>query len=79
MPVKTTFTQDQLTALDNAIASGALIVRYADKTVQYRSLTEMLTLRNLMKSELQQGANGRKYAKFNKGLGTRTSSSYIIP
>jgi hypothetical protein len=45
----TTWTMEQLTALENAIAKGIRIVRYDDKTIEYRSLNEMLTLRNEMR------------------------------
>lgn len=64
------FTQDMLDKLNEAIATGALIVRYADKTVQYRSLSEMLQTRAIMMEELglTKPSGGRLYAKFNKGL-----------
>ena len=64
------FTQIQLTALENAIAQGALTVKYQDKTVTYRSLSEMLQLRETMKKEL--GLTGSQYQRikpeFSKGL-----------
>lgn len=47
------FTTAQLTALNTAIASGTLKVRYADKEVTYHSLTEMMGLRALMRGELE--------------------------
>ena len=47
------FTQSELDALESAIATGALIVRYSDgRQVQYRSLAEMQRLRQLMRAEL---------------------------
>jgi len=46
------FTSDQLTALETAIAQGALSVQYNDRRVTYHSLDEMLRLRNQMRSEL---------------------------
>lgn len=46
------FTSDQLTALDSAIAQGALSVQFADRRVTYHSLAEMMRLRDLMRSEL---------------------------
>lgn len=46
------FTTQQLTDLEAAIAQGALIVKYSDKTVQYRDLTEMMRVRDLMRKEL---------------------------
>lgn len=64
------WTQTQLDALDEAISQGALIVRYADKSVQYRSLAEMLQLRDLMRQELGLNSPGgrRLLAKHSKGL-----------
>ena len=43
----TGFTQEKLDALENAIAEGVLKVKYQDKEVQYRSLDEMLRLREI--------------------------------
>jgi hypothetical protein len=46
------WTQAQFDALDTAISMGALTVRYADRTVTYRSLEEMLKIRDMMADEL---------------------------
>ena len=46
------FTQNQLTILEAAIAQGALSVQYADRRITYHSLTEMIRLRDTMRSEL---------------------------
>ncbi len=46
------FTQAQLDALDTALAQGALSVEYGGKRVTYRSLEEMLALREQMQREL---------------------------
>lgn len=46
------WTQEQLDALNAAIAQGALRVRYADKEVEYRSLSDMLQLRDQMMQSL---------------------------
>lgn len=46
------FTQDQLNALEGAIAEGALRVKYSDKEVEYRSLEEMLKIRDIMRNAL---------------------------
>lgn len=63
------YTIDQLTALEAAIAEGALTVKYQDKQVTYRSLDEMFRIRKLMRDEL--GLNGtsggRRLASFSKG------------
>jgi hypothetical protein len=58
------FTQDQLTALEASIADGALKVKYSDKEVEYRDLKEMLKIRDLMRNAL--GLN--KTSNCNKGL-----------
>lgn len=64
------YTQLQLDALDKAIAEGALTVKYADKQVTYRSLDEMLRIRNLMRDDLgvSAGTGGVVYPSFSKGL-----------
>jgi hypothetical protein len=64
------YTIEQYNALQAAIAEGALSVRYADKSVTYRSLDEMMRILKLMATEL--GLNtcndgGRRYASFSKG------------
>lgn len=46
------FTQEQLDALEAAIAEGTLTVKYADKEVTYRSLDELLRIRNLISRSL---------------------------
>lgn len=64
------YTLEQYTALQAAIAEGALTVRYADKSVQYRSLDEMMRILKLMATELGLNSNndgGRRYASFSKG------------
>jgi len=64
------FTQDQLNAIEEAIASGTLEVQYADKKVTYRSLTDLLRTRELIKNSISKG-NGneaRVYPTLSKGL-----------
>ena len=46
------FTATQLATLEKAIAQGATRVQYRDETVEYRSLDDMIKLRNLMRREL---------------------------
>lgn len=48
------YTQADLDALNAAIAQGALRVKYSDKEVEYRSLPEMLQIRDLILGELGQ-------------------------
>lgn len=64
------FTIEQLIILDESIAQGALTVKYADKEVTYRSLSDMLQLRDLMQREITPAVEprGRKYATFSNGL-----------
>lgn len=62
------YTLDQLTTLEAAIAEGTLRVKYADKEVQYRSLDEMLRIRELMRRDVgQSSGGGRVYLAYDKG------------
>lgn len=64
------YTLEQYTALQDAIAGGELSVRYADRSVTYRSVAEMLQILRLMRDELGINAHcsgGRTYAAFSKG------------
>ena len=67
------YTIDQLTTLQDAIAQGVLEVKYADKTVTYRSLNEMNRIVSMMKRELGISTSSRRFASFNKGLGSNQS------
>lgn len=63
------FTQQNLDNLERSIAEGTLEVDYGDKRVKYRSLIEMLRIRDLMRNELGITApRVRKFAQFNSGL-----------
>ena len=46
------FTQDQLTALEAAIASGTLEVRIGDKLIRYQTTVEMIRARDLVRDQL---------------------------
>lgn len=64
------YTLEQYQALQAAIAGGELSVRYADRSVTYRSVAEMLQILRLMQAELglcvdQNG--GRRLTSFSKG------------
>lgn len=61
---ESSFTIEQLNALESAIADGALRVKYTDKEVEYRSLEEMLKIRSIMREALGIG----KPCKKNVGL-----------
>ncbi|MFP4209578.1 MAG: phage head-tail joining protein [Wenzhouxiangella sp.] len=62
-------TQTDYEALVRAINSGHRQVRFGDRTVEYRSLEEMMRVRDLMAREL--GLVRRKnrvFTSFSKGL-----------
>lgn len=46
------WTQAQLDAVETAIASGELTVRFGDRTVTYRSVEELLQTRAVIKETL---------------------------
>ena len=48
------FTVTQLEAIEKAIASGTLKVRYDGKEVQYQSLTELMQARRMIREELSE-------------------------
>lgn len=62
------YTQEQLDALNAAIAQGVKEVYYGDKRVVYRSLAEMLQIRTLMVKQLSAATPQRKNPIFCKGL-----------
>lgn len=64
------YTADDLTAIEDAIKSGTLKVKYSDKEVTYRSLSELLMIRDLIRKDLGivGGKPVRVKAEFNKGF-----------
>lgn len=46
------WTDAQLAALEDAIAAGATRVTHEGKTVEYRSIAEMIQIRNMMRGSL---------------------------
>jgi hypothetical protein len=80
------FTTADLTALETAMKSGTRVVRYQDKTVEYRSLDEMLQLYSFIKTQLDatdapaglQTTVGTKriLASFSKGLTSDENSDF---
>lgn len=70
-----TYTQTQYNSLVAAIATGTTRVKYGDKDVTYRDLTEMLELKRLMEQDLGIGefappktGRRRRYASYSKGI-----------
>ena len=63
------FTEQQLTDLDAAIAEGVIVVVSNGRRVEYRSLDEMMKLRNLMAGDLSSSStqpDTRRYAAFRR-------------
>lgn len=58
------WTQTQLDALNDAIAAGVTSVSHNGKTVSYRSLAEMMQLRDRMQWEIANGSAGRPQAHY---------------
>jgi hypothetical protein len=54
-------------AIVRAIYEGALKVEYGDKKVEYRSLNEMVRIKQMLEAELGGGSPRRTYASFSKG------------
>lgn len=61
----TMFSEAGLAAIEEAIAGGYLKVRYDDKEVTYRSLDEMLRIRELIRGRLQ-GTQRRRYFSYKR-------------
>ena len=55
-----------LAAIEEAIAGGYLEVQYDDKRVKYRSLAELLQVRDLIRSRLGTGTRTRRYVSFKR-------------
>lgn len=53
------FTLDDVAKIERAIKSGALRVTYADRTVQYNGISDLMRARQEMLDEIAQ-ANGTK-------------------
>lgn len=68
------YTIEQYNQLKAAIASGAKRVKYADKEVEYNSVTDMLRVLGLMESEL-----GISPSKGNRKVLTTYRSGLINP
>ena len=67
------YTQQDLNALNSAIVSGHLRVEYDGKKVEFRSLSDLIKIRDMVAAELaptsQSTAQQRQfYPSFSKGL-----------
>lgn len=63
------WTSADLTAIESAISKGAMKVKYGDKELTYRSLDEMLRVRDKIRKDLGLTNSTQKiFPKFAKGL-----------
>jgi hypothetical protein len=62
------WTQDDLDAIERAIASGTTRVRYKDREVQYASLEDLMRIRRMMLDELNPGKTKTRYPSFDRDL-----------
>lgn len=53
------YTKAHLDAVERAIARGEKIVRYSDRTVEYRTVDELIKARDLIRTELTNAAGPR--------------------
>lgn len=53
-------TQQDIDKIDRAIAKGESVVRFADRTVEYRSVDELIKAKNVMLAELSKATNPRR-------------------
>lgn len=53
-------TQQDIDKIDRAIAKGESVVRFADRTVEYRSVDELIKAKNAMQAELSKAMNPRR-------------------
>lgn len=67
-----TWTTEDLTAINDAIKGGYLSVQHAGRSVTYRSLDDMLKVRNLIRVELglvgDDAGRTHRYGTHSKGL-----------
>lgn len=58
------WTQQQLEAIEAAIARGELTVRFEDRTITYRSVDDLLKARQVIKDALdkQAGSQPNRYS-----------------
>jgi hypothetical protein len=65
------FTQKHLDAVEAAIARGEKTVRYTDRTVEYRTVDELLKAREEIRTSLASNARARSrvYRMYHSGKG----------
>ena len=68
------FTVTQLEAIEKAIASGTLKVRYDGKEIQYQDMPSLMNARNLIRDELI--ANGLLVSTGGNARGVSTAAEF---
>ncbi len=68
------FTVTQLEAIEKAIASGTLRVRYDGKEIQYQDMSSLMNARNLIRDELI--ANGQLASSGGNARGMSTVAEF---
>lgn len=65
------YTKTDLATVERAIARGEKIVRYSDRTVEYRTVDELIKARDLIRTELTNavGPRSRVVRVFHGGKG----------
>ena len=63
------WSASDLTAIETAIASGTMRVSFGDRTIEYRSISELLKARDAIKSAIAGSSSGTMttLAQFSKG------------
>jgi len=61
------FTAADLQAIDDAIASGALIVEYRDRRVEYRSIKELMQARTVIQNAVAPTSKRHSFIQVSKG------------
>lgn len=66
------FTVEQLTAIESAIASGQLKVAFGGREVVYRSMDDLIKARNTIKAALQESGalpqRARRYSYISRRM-----------
>lgn len=64
------WTEDDLNELKSAIATGARVVQFKDKRVEYQPLDDMLRTKRIIEEEIGKAkpSSKRRFAHFSRGL-----------
>lgn len=63
------FTQNDLDSINKAIAQGKRRVSFADRTVEYRDMSELLKARDAIQRELRKAKGGSRRVWPMRGTG----------